>query len=120
MRPVPRPGPRTRAALMVLTGAALVVGPFVVPSSAQEEELIGYLGVADSDAIAPARTIDGSNRVRLTNREDGLSVTTHRHHGRKTRNNGAAAINTNDTFCPDTAVRCDRPLARNRSIISRG
>ena len=51
MRPVPRPGPRTRAVLMVLTGAALVMGPFVVPSSAQEEELIGYLGVADSDAI---------------------------------------------------------------------
>lgn len=51
MKPVPRPGPRTRAVLMVLTGAALVVGPFVVPSSAQEEELIGYLGVADSDAI---------------------------------------------------------------------
>ena len=47
----PRPGPRTRAALMVLVGAVLVVGPFVVPSSAQQEELIGYLGVADSDAV---------------------------------------------------------------------
>lgn len=36
---------------MVLAGVALVVGPFVVPSSAQEEELIGYLGLADSDAV---------------------------------------------------------------------
>lgn len=43
---------RTRAAAMVLIGTALVIGPFVLPSSAQEEELIGYLGLADSDAIA--------------------------------------------------------------------
>lgn len=46
-----RPGPRTRALLMIAAGGALVIGPFVVPSSAQTEELIGYLGVADSDAI---------------------------------------------------------------------
>ncbi len=36
---------------MIVSGVALVVGPFVVPSSAQQEELIGYLGVADSDAV---------------------------------------------------------------------
>lgn len=44
---------RSRALAMVLAGLALVIGPFVLPeASAQQEELIGYLGVADSDAIA--------------------------------------------------------------------
>ena len=76
--------------------------------------------VADSDAIAPARTIDGSNRVKLTNQRINPSVATHRHVGRSTRSNGAAAISTKDTFCPDTAVRWDRPLARNLSTIARG
>lgn len=46
-----RIGSRARGALMTAAGLSLVVGPFVVPSSAQEEELIGYLGLADSDAI---------------------------------------------------------------------
>lgn len=47
-----RIGARSRAIGMIVAGAALVMGPFVVPSSAQQEELIGYLGVADSDAFA--------------------------------------------------------------------
>ena len=76
--------------------------------------------VADSDAIAPARTIDGSNRVKLTNHRINASVTAQRHHGRSARNSGAAAIRTKLTFWPDTAVKWDRPLARNRSIISLG
>lgn len=47
-----RIGIRSRAVGMVVAGVALVIGPFVVSSSAQEAELIGYLGVADSDAFA--------------------------------------------------------------------
>ncbi len=43
---------RARAAAMVAAGSVLVIGPFVVPSSAQEQGLIGYLGVADSDVVA--------------------------------------------------------------------
>ena len=76
--------------------------------------------VADNAAIAPARTIDGSNRVKLTNHAINPNVTIHRLNGRSTRSNGPAAANTNATFCPDTAVRCDRPLARKRWIISIG
>ena len=45
----PRPG---RAAGLVVAGMALAITPFVVPTAgAQDRELIGYLGVADSDAV---------------------------------------------------------------------
>ncbi|WP_436795846.1 hypothetical protein [Actinospongicola halichondriae] len=46
-----RIGPRTRAAITTAVGLVLVIGPFVGPSSAQQEELIGYLGLGDSDAV---------------------------------------------------------------------
>ena len=77
--------------------------------------------VADSTAIAPARMIDGSNRVSITNQP------INGHRDRPAHRTAAAAAATdsrppghNATFWPDTAVRCDSPLARKRSTIAGG
>ena len=71
-------------------------------------------------AIAPARSTDGSARVSTTNQPISASVAANRTPVRARRSNGPAAANTNATFWPDTAVRCDRPLRRKRSIMSGG
>ncbi len=76
--------------------------------------------VADSTAIAPARRIEGSNRVRATNHTISATVTTQRGRGRSRTRIGPQAASRKLTFCPETAVRCDRPLARKRSIMSIG
>lgn len=44
-------GVRARAAAMIAVGAALVAAPFIPTASAQDVEFIGYLGLADSDAV---------------------------------------------------------------------
>lgn len=75
---------------------------------------------ADSDAIVPARTIEGSKRVNATNHKINPTVTPSRGHRRSRRNNGPHAAKTKATFCPDTAVKWERPLALNRLIIARG
>ena len=54
--------------------------------------------VVEIAAIVPARTIDGSNLVRLTNHAIKPIVTTQRADGRSRDNNGPAAAITNDTF----------------------
>ena len=71
-------------------------------------------------AITAARSIDGSNRVSTTNQAMSKQVSAHLHHGVSARSSGPAAARRNATFCPDTAVRCDSPLRRNRSIIAGG
>ncbi len=76
--------------------------------------------VADNPAITPALRIDGSNRVIATNQAITPTVSSHLGHGRNRTSSGLHAARTNATFCPDTAVKCDNPLARNRSIMSRG
>lgn len=96
------------------------------PSTANARMRIGArsrpvaYAIADSDAIVPARTIDGSKRVNATNHKINPTVTPSRGHRRKRRSNGPQAASTNATFCPDTAVRWERPLALNRSIIACG
>ena len=54
--------------------------------------------VVEIAAIVPARTIDGSNLVRLTNQAIRPSVTTQRATGRRRDSTGPAAAITNDTF----------------------
>ncbi len=76
--------------------------------------------VAEIAAIVPARTIDGSNRVRLTNHAINATVAAHRQPARRRRKSGPAPASTNATFWPETAVRCESPLARKRSIIACG
>ncbi len=76
--------------------------------------------VADSPAITPARRIDGSKRVITTNQAITDTVTAHRSAGRNRTSSGPHAASTNATFCPDTAVKCDSPLARNRAVMSSG
>ena len=54
--------------------------------------------VVEIAAIVPARTIDGSNRVRLTNQAISPIVTIQRADGRSRDSSGPAAAMTNDTF----------------------
>ncbi len=76
--------------------------------------------VALKPAIVAARRTDGSARVSTTNQPINVNVASHRGTGRARRSSGPAAAITNATFWPETAVKCARPLARNRSIISGG
>src|SRR4051794_26898289 len=73
-----------------------------------------------SIAIIPARSTDGSNRVSIMNQPISPNVADHRHHCRIRRKAGDAAANTNATFSPETAVRCERPEVRNAVIIDSG
>ena len=61
--------------------------------------------IADSDAIVPARTIDGSKRVKATNHRINPTVTPSRGQRRSRRSTGPHAARTKATFCPDTAVK---------------
>ena len=74
--------------------------------------------VAARIAITPARSTDGSKRVSAMNHATTATVAAHRHDGRNRRSNGKAAASTKATFCPDTAVRCERPDPRKASISS--
>ena len=54
--------------------------------------------VAESPAITPARTIDGSNRVRATNQAMRPMLATHRPQGRRRRSSGPLAARRKETF----------------------
>ena len=54
--------------------------------------------VAESAAIAPARMIEGSNRVSITNHPINATVIAQRAAGRSRRRNGPAAASMNATF----------------------
>ena len=73
-----------------------------------------------SIAMTPARSTDGSKRVRTMNQPIRARVAAQRDHGRSRRSSGEAAAIKNATFSPDTAVRCDSPDVRNASTISAG
>ena len=77
-------------------------------------------GVSRLIARTLSRRIDGSNLVNTTNQAISDSVASHRGQGRNLRSSGPHAASTNATFCPETAVRWLRPLARKRSTIARG
>ncbi|CAB4579157.1 unannotated protein [freshwater metagenome] len=72
---------------------------------------------ADTAAIPAARTTDGSTRVSTANHTSAPSVAESRVHRPRRRSNGVTIASTYPTFCPDTAVRCARPLSRNRSTV---
>ena len=47
-----KPASRRRSGLLVLVGVAMMATPFLLPEAHAQDELIGYLGLADSDGIA--------------------------------------------------------------------
>ncbi len=75
---------------------------------------------AATDAIAVARSTDGSARVTSANMANTASVTARRGPKRRLVSTGAAITSTNATFCPDTAKRCVSPAAWNASSMSAG
>ena len=95
-------------------------------SSVSEISRIGFtcrpLTRADNAtaAMTDARITDGSKRVRVANHPMTASEPTQRAVALRRASNGAITANMYATFCPLTAVRCDRPAARNSSRVCFG
>ena len=75
---------------------------------------------ATNPAIIAARNTEGSPRVTTVNHNNTNIVNPSRHDDRARISNGPITVKRNATFCPDTAVRCDKPLFRNAVIIVAG
>lgn len=75
---------------------------------------------AATDAMAVARSTDGSHRVSSANPASTARVATNRGPNRSRLSTGAAITSANATFCPDTASRWVRPAARKASVMSGG
>jgi hypothetical protein len=75
---------------------------------------------AATDAMATARSTEGSARVTSANKASTASVAANRGPNRSRVSRGAAMTMTNATFWPDTASRWVRPAARKASAMSAG